>query len=123
REGNLDPHTATGLGGAGGLGPLICYSLLVNYKWGPDIKPPSYAPVGDLAESWTQPDDLTYLFKLRPGVKWHNIAPVNGRELTAEDIVYSLKRVVEQKTYAGVLSGIAKFEAPDKATVRLTVDK
>src|SRR5262249_40431277 len=67
---NLDPHTG-GPASTGAAGPLICYSQLVCYKWGPDVKLPSYTPTGDLAESWTQPDDLTYVFKLRPGVKFH----------------------------------------------------
>src|SRR5207245_10515826 len=77
---NLEPHLG-GFSGIGGWGPQVCYNRLVTFQWGPEVKPPSYVPVGDLAESWTQPDDLTYVFKLRPGVKWHNIAPVNGREL------------------------------------------
>jgi len=33
------------------------------------------------------------VFKLRPGIKWQNIAPVNGRALTAQDIVFSLDRL------------------------------
>src|SRR2546426_7911134 len=39
------------------------------------------------AEKWDQPDDLTYVFKLRPGVKYHNLPTVNGREVEAEDVV------------------------------------
>jgi peptide/nickel transport system substrate-binding protein len=119
-EPNLEPHT-TGI--ASGVGASICYSTLLTYKWGPDIKPPSYIPTGDLAESWTQPDDLTYVFKLRPGVKWHNIAPVNGRDLVAEDIVYSYERVREKRSYAGFLAGITRMEAVDRSTLRLTLDK
>ncbi len=38
-------------------------------------------------------DGLTYTFKLRHGVKFHN-----GRELTADDVVYSLDRTVNPKT-------------------------
>src|SRR4029453_11097844 len=43
-------------------------------------------------ESWSQPDETTYFFKLRKGVRWHPKPPVNGRELTAEDVVYSFER-------------------------------
>ena len=40
---------------------------------------------GMLAESWEiSPDRLTYTFHIRPGVRWHNKAPMNGRELTAQ---------------------------------------
>ncbi len=47
-------------------------------------------PVPGLAESWETPDDRTYVFKLRQGAKFHN-----GREVTADDVVYSLRRVLE----------------------------
>lgn len=46
-------------------------------------------PVPGLAESWETPDDTTYVFKLREGVKFHN-----GREMTADDVIYSLQRVL-----------------------------
>src|SRR5438552_13989438 len=95
----------------------------MQYKSGPDIKAPTFLPVGDLAESWDQPDDLTYVFKLRRGVKFHNLPPVNGRELTAEDVTYSFQRIRDLKIYAGNLAGVAKFEAPDKYTVKLTLNK
>jgi peptide/nickel transport system substrate-binding protein len=122
-ERNLEPHVSGGAGGTGGSGPYVCYSTLMTYKFGADVKPPSYLAEGELAESWTQPDDLTYVFKLRPGAKWHNIAPVNGRDLTADDIIYSFNRIRELKAYASLLTGITKMEAVDKATLKLTLDK
>lgn len=121
-ERNLEPHLTTGVA-AGAHGAALCYSTLLTYKWGPDVKAPSYIPTGDLAESWTQTDDLTYVFKLRPNVKFHNIAPVNGRLLTADDIIYSYDRVRAQKAYASFLGGIIKMEAVDKTTLKLTLDK
>jgi peptide/nickel transport system substrate-binding protein len=39
-----------------------------------------------------QPDELSYVFKLREGIKFQNIDPVNGRELTAEDVKFSVER-------------------------------
>jgi peptide/nickel transport system substrate-binding protein len=122
-ERNLEPHISGSISGTGSFGPQVCYSTLLTYKWGPDVKPPSYTATGDVAESWTQPDELTYIFKLRPGVKFHNIAPVNGRELVAEDIVYSYQRVIEKKSLANYLSSIAKMETPDKSTFKITLDK
>ena len=44
---------------------------------------------GDLAESWEQTDDLTYIFHLNKQAKWHDGVPV-----TAEDIVFSLDGAV-----------------------------
>ena len=46
-------------------------------------------PAPGLAESWEQPDDLTYVFKIRQGVKFHN-----GREMTADDVFFSLNRLL-----------------------------
>ncbi len=47
---------------------------------------------GSLAERWEIQGKHTIIFHLRKGVKWQNKPPTNGRELTAEDVVFSLKR-------------------------------
>ena len=47
---------------------------------------------GALAESWEMPDATTFIFHLRQGVHWHDKAPMNGRELTADDIVFNWHR-------------------------------
>ena len=59
--------------------------------------------IGQLAESWSQPDPLTYIVKVRQGVRWHNKPPMNGRELTADDIVYNYHR------YTGTGSGFTEL--------------
>lgn len=46
--------------------------------------------VPGLAERWETPDDRTYVFHLRQGVMFHN-----GREMTADDVVFSLRRVLD----------------------------
>ena len=43
-----------------------------------------------LAESWKVVDPTTWEFKLRRGVKFHN-----GRELTAEDVAYTFRRLID----------------------------
>ena len=63
-----------------------------------------------LAESYEISDDgMTFTFKLRPGVMFHN-----GREMTAEDVKYSLDRVtnpVTQSPGAGFFGSILGFDA------------
>ncbi|MES2845040.1 MAG: ABC transporter substrate-binding protein [Pseudomonadota bacterium] len=63
-----------------------------------------------LAESYEISEDgMTFTFKLRPGVKFHN-----GREMTAEDVKYSLDRVTNPATQspgAGFFASIAGFDA------------
>ncbi len=97
-----------------------------------DYKPGTTEIVPDLADSFeTSADGLTYTFKLRQGVKFHN-----GREMKAADVKYSLERMINPATtspgagyYAGI-KGFAEFQAgtatevagittPDDYTVKL----
>ncbi|HEY8358723.1 MAG TPA: ABC transporter substrate-binding protein [Ramlibacter sp.] len=75
-----------------------------------DYEPGTSTLTQGLAESYTLSDDqLTYTFTLRPGVKFHN-----GREMTAEDVKYSLDRVTNPATQspgAGFFGSIEGFEA------------
>jgi peptide/nickel transport system substrate-binding protein len=99
------------------------HSRLVKHKAGPGVQPGTFPIEGDLAESWTQPNENTYVFKLRRGVRWHNKPPVNGRELTSDDVVYTLERfrTVKGNANAYMLAALDKVEAPDKYTVKFTL--
>ena len=96
------------------------HSRLVKYKSGPGVVPGTFAIEGDLAESWSQPDETTYVFKLRRGVRWHRKPPVNGRELIAEDVVYSVDRfrTIKGNANASMLKPLDRVEAIDRHTVR-----
>jgi len=101
----------------------FAYSRLVKVKAGPSVKPMTYPVEADLAESWTQADERTWIFKLKKGVRWHPKPPVNGRELTADDVKYTYNRFL---TIAGngnkpVLESIDKIDALDKYTVKFTL--
>jgi peptide/nickel transport system substrate-binding protein len=95
----------------------------VKHKAGPGVAPGTLAIEGDLAESWTQPNETTYVFKLRRGVRWHNKPPVNGRELTAEDVRYTVERFLTVKGNANayMLRSVDKVEPLDKYTVKFTL--
>jgi peptide/nickel transport system substrate-binding protein len=99
------------------------HSRLVKPKAGPNVQPGSFPIEGDLAESWTQPNETTYVFKLRRGVRWHNKPPVNGRELTADDVKYSIERFLTVKGNSNVsmLRTVDRVETPDKHTVKITL--
>ncbi len=101
----------------------FAYSRLVKVKAGPSVKPMTYPIEPDLAESWTQPDDKTYVFKLKKGVRWHPKPPVNGRELTADDIKYTYERFLTIKGNGNrpVLEYVDRIDVLDKYTVKFTL--
>ena len=76
--------------------------------------------VPSLATSWTiSKDGLSYRFKLKPGVKFHN-----GKPMTAADVVASLARVRDAKTgspYASRLSMVKDILA-DKGDVVINLN-
>lgn len=77
------------------------------------------SPFPELAESWEASEDgLTVTFHLRQGVMWQNIFPVNGREVTADDVVFSYNRYLSPDSpHAVVLDAVDSVEATDKYTV------
>jgi peptide/nickel transport system substrate-binding protein len=112
---NLDPHQIFDV-------PMQLYSLntydnLYRYLGNPpELKP-------WLAESHTvTPDGKTWEFKLRQGAKFHD-----GSEITAEDVVYSFKRVLAiGKAPSGAFKPVLKPDnvtAVDKLTVRFVLDE
>ena len=119
----FDPHlvftyrTATNLS--------FTHSRLIRVKSGASVKPGTTPLEPDLAESWSRPNDTTYVFKLRQGVRWHNKPPVNGRELTADDVKYTYERFLglRQNPHRGLLEQVQKIEALDKHTVTFTLSE
>ncbi|HEX2724370.1 MAG TPA: ABC transporter substrate-binding protein, partial [Beijerinckiaceae bacterium] len=72
----------------------------------------------DLAERWeSTPDKLTWTFHLRKGVKFHG----DYGELTADDVVFSLKRAGDQKSssFYADYAAVETVEAVDPYTVRI----
>ena len=101
----------------------MTHSSLVRHKAGPSVVPGTLPIEPDLAESWDQPNDTTYVFKLRKGVRWHNKPPVNGRELTAEDVAFTFQRAMTIKGNPGrgTFEQIDRVEAVDRYTVRFVL--
>ena len=99
------------------------YDRLLRY----DVNDPSKL-VPDIAKSWSvSPDDKTYTFEIKPGLKF-----ASGNPLTAEDVAYSLQRaVILDKAPAFILTqfGFTKDNVKDKIrvvdplTVVLLIDK
>ncbi len=82
---NLDPHKAT---------DTMSFTVLKQIQeplYTVDGKTRELVPV--LAEKYEMVDPQTYKFYLKKGVKFHN-----GEEMTAEDVVFSLKRVTQKES-------------------------
>src|SRR4026208_1680680 len=77
----------------------MVFDGLLDYDSGTTIQPRIAEALPEVSV-----DGLTYTFKIRKGVKFHN-----GRELVADDVVYSITRVLDPKTAspgAGFFLGI-----------------
>lgn len=90
----------------------VCESLL---RWNPDL---TTSP--NLASSYTNPTPTTWVYKIRPGVRFHD-----GTVLTAKDVVASLRRHMDpavgsawENTFRNVKS--IDMTGPLEVTVRLT---
>jgi peptide/nickel transport system substrate-binding protein len=75
-----------------------------------------------LAESWdVSPDFKQFKLNIRKGVQYHS-----GRELTSEDVKYSLLRPRDPSVGNGILTGISNWfttiDTPDKYTVEIKTD-
>jgi peptide/nickel transport system substrate-binding protein len=109
-----DPHLAGTLGALGSISPM--YNQLVEFN---PLNPDEI--IGDLAKSWEVTDGgMTYTFRLHDNVTWWD-----GKPLTADDVVFSLHRMVEEgqpRPRVGLLRPSLKAaEAVDRSTVRVAL--
>ncbi len=68
-----------------------------------------------LAERWEQTDALTWVFHLRPNVRFHD-----GRPLEAEDVAWTIRSMIDGTVVtpkSGALSSVADAEARDRRTL------
>jgi peptide/nickel transport system substrate-binding protein len=116
---SLDPLSATVSTVPQRIG--LVYPRLIYYDYPQDGNPADAGPVpGYITEKWAFSDaGKTLTFNLRKGVKYPNIAPVNGRELTANDVKFSINRYMTDptSTFASRYSDVASIETPDDYTV------
>ncbi len=111
--GRLDPHFAVSTPDRAVVAWM--FNALVRFKPG-TMSPADIEP--DLAERWeSSPDKKVWTFHLRHGVKFHG----DYGELTADDVVFSLKKSADH-TRSAVSADFAAFdtiEAIDPYTVRI----
>ena len=96
------------------------YSTLLRLKLGQPYKYADRTLEGELASQWEQPDPQTLTIRLKPGVKFQNKPPVNGRTLTSADVKFSYERLLESPfSYVNLFNSITAVETPDPQIVVL----
>lgn len=83
--------------------------------------PKTYAIAPNLATSWRAIDDLTWEFKLRQGVKFHN-----GEEFNAESIKTTIEMIQKKEFeshYKSRFEMVKEMQIPDPHTIILKTDK
>lgn len=92
---NFDPHATISYLTVGFLDGFHTKLVRYDYRSVPPYQAGNEQVMGELAEKWETPDDnRTWIFHLRQGVKFHDKPPVNGREVTADDVKWSWERAL-----------------------------
>jgi ABC-type transport system substrate-binding protein len=109
-DGNLDPNQSVAT-----VSTIheVANTRLLTLKMGHMAPAHDNEIAPDVAESWEwSPDGMQITLRLRAGVKFHNIAPVNGRVLDVDDVAFSWKRFSETSPSRGGIANVANPDAP-----------
>ena len=116
----LDPHQSAGF--VPHLYASMVYSHLVRFPAGPEAQGPGDQRIlPDLAEKWEFTTPTTVVFKLRRGVRFHRKPPVDGREVTAEDVKFSLERFRAKSPLRDRLEAVQAIDVVDRHTIRIVL--
>jgi len=89
------------------------------------MDPSSGSVEGSLAESWQNPSATVWTFTIAAAAHWQNIAPVNGRAVTANDVVATFGRILKEENkspyYRTFAPYIASVEGVDSRTVKFSL--
>ena len=106
----LDPHAANLLASS-----RTTQNLYETLVW----RDKDWNVIPWLAVRWNQPDEKTWRFHLRDGVKFHD-----GATLTADDVVFSAQRALSPLSQMRVaLQGVARAVKVDRLTVDLVMEE
>ncbi len=101
-------------------GAGLSYSRLFSLQRGSNVPVPSRIAECDLCTSWKQTDSLEFEFQIRDDAFWPDVSPLNGRRVTAFDIVFSYQRQMTPGwPNADLLSNIQEVAAFDDNRLRI----
>ncbi|MCP3991203.1 MAG: ABC transporter substrate-binding protein [Actinomycetia bacterium] len=118
---SLDPRVSSTYHLHYRVGPV--YQRLYAPASGPDIAHYEQKLEPELAVDFPEisDDGLTYTVKLREGVVWQNVEPVNGRPFVAADVVATMDAYKEGGFQASFLDRVDSIEAVDDHTVQFNL--
>jgi peptide/nickel transport system substrate-binding protein len=108
---HYDQHQLPGIAGDGKV-----YNQLFKLGQGQKV-------MNDLVEKHETPEPNVFIFTVRQGVKFQNVAPVNGRAMTAKDVVYTIERSrTDNAAFSNrwMWTSLASLQAIDDNTVKAT---
>lgn len=126
---NVDPYNYDPTGAPLQNGPWIelAYNALLSVKHGDGVGYSDLTVQPGLAAKWETPDAQTFTFHLQPGAKWQNLAPVNGRPVTSDDVNFSMQYQSRTGQFKGSklfpslngtnYEGLDSVQTPDASTV------
>jgi len=113
---HLDPSGTLAYGLHTPIAPV--YSRLVRTVWSTEAQHNGdFTLQPDLAEEWEVVDPQTFVFRLRQGAQWHDVAPVSGRVVDAEDIKIALDHYRSEGAHRSAYSPVAEVTTPDAQTI------
>lgn len=99
------------------------YSRLYKIAARADQNPNGVDSEPDVAESAETSDGQHWTVKLKQGITFHNVAPVDGHELTTDDVMHSWEQLTaEGSSNRGMVSNVVDVQAVDDYTLEFVLD-
>lgn len=103
----------------------VTETVIRNIYDGLVTRKPDGTVVPEIAESWENPDPLTWEFKIRQGVKFHD-----GSDLTVEDVKFTFDRVIQEGAMEGetsprkgLMGPVSEVQIVGDDTIRFILEK
>lgn len=106
----------------------MTYDSLLSARAASDVQYTDLVLQPGLADRWETPDGQTFTFHLHPSATFANLAPLNGRPVTADDVKWSIEYVsrtgaiandkkLPVALYSSMFDGLDTIQTPDPNTV------
>jgi peptide/nickel transport system substrate-binding protein len=101
-----------------------------SYSWTHRYNVNENKVILDMATKLEQPDNMTTIISIRPDIKFHNTAPLNGRVATTDDLIYTYQRIPAMASRGSTISpnaydwmDLKALQGSDKTTLTIKQTK